>query len=440
MNRRKFLSLAAAAALPAALSAQSSRFYGVEKRGDKWTIVAPGGRPVYLRGLNHFGDGTYMPLNLEKRYGSKEAWRRSLKQRSLDWGFNYLPPSIGPSESTDRVAPPIRTDTGGRRWQTPIHRTPEWPAADFADLDFPFTAFLEYPRQYMAGKGMPDVFSQDFRDAVDKRCREFCAPLKDNPNLIGYHFTHNPPWHSTNNSFDQWIADHTAPGSAGLERWTLLMRQIYGTADRWRRTYGYPIDSFDEIAEIEAPLRGYVSKANELRDKIAFMERICDEWYRVYSGAVRKYDPNHLILGDRNTIHLSPLADYAIHIMGRYVDVLSINVMGPADTFYEVMEQVTRHWDGPIHMADTGAGVIGDWAKAGYQTRDTAELDGLYESYMRAGLEHPQLVGFGWCGYYETPSSRSGIVDSRDDEPLAERVPLMKRWNQWMESEHSARF
>ena len=42
--------------------------------------------------------------------------------------------------------------------------------------------------------------------------------------------------------------------------------------------------------------------------------------------------------------------------MGRYVDVVSVNVMGPARTFYGELEQVTRHWDGPILLADTGAG------------------------------------------------------------------------------------
>ena len=52
---------------------------------------------------------------------------------------------------------------------------------------------------------------------------------------------------------------------------------------------------------------------------------------------------------------------------------------------------------------------------------------------MEVGVTHPQLIGFGWCGYYETPSSRSGLVDSRNDEPLTERVAVMKKWNGWME-------
>ena len=58
---------------------------------------------------------------------------------------------------------------------------------------------------------------------------------------------------------------------------------------------------------------------------------------------------------------------------------------------------------------------------------------------MEAGLEHPQLVGFGWCGYYETPSSRSGLVDSRTDEPLADRLEVVRKWNGWMEEAYGER-
>lgn len=446
MLRRDFLcSLAAAATVGRTrLSAEGRgdpRFFHIDRVADKWVLRAPDGRPLYLRGLNHYGDGTYMPLNLRERYGSVEAWRGSLIERHREWGFNYLAPSIGPSETTDEVKPPVRTDSGGRAWQVDIRRTPEWSAEEFAALDYPFTAFLEYPRQYMAGKGMPDVFSQRFRDEVDQRCREFCAPLRENKNLIGYHFTQNPPWHSTNASFDQWIADNTLPGSAGLDRWILLMKQIYGSVERWRETYAVPIRSFDEIKGLTAPLRGYISKKNELRDKVAFMERMCEEWYRVYTSAVRKHDPNHLILGDRNTSHLSPLPGYAVRIMGRYVDVISINVMGDSDIFYEIMQQTTLHWDGPMHLADTGAGVYDPekWTKAGFMTRDIAEFEDLYSSFMTAGLEHPQLIGFGWCGYYETPTSRSGVVDSRNDEPIPKRVEVMSKWNRWMEKEFAAR-
>jgi hypothetical protein len=132
-------------------------FYRVAQVGDKWTFLTTNNKPLYLRGLSHYGDGTYMPLNREEKYGTVEVWRKSVRDRHAQWGFNYLPPSIGPSEPTDEVKPPIHNKFGGTQWQVDIRRTLEWPAEHFAALDYPFTAFLEVPRQYMAGLNLPDV-------------------------------------------------------------------------------------------------------------------------------------------------------------------------------------------------------------------------------------------------------------------------------------------
>ena len=451
IGRRRFLTSVGAAAVglacpgwtsqvntggrPAKGDYEATGFFRVEEVGGKWVVFDPDGRPVYLRGLNHYGDGTHMPHNLEGRHGTAEAWRTSVRERHRAWGFNYLPPSVGPSESTPFALPPVPTETGGRRWKEPvaIHRTPEWEAEHYAALEFPFAPFMDVPKQYMSGTDLPDVFSDAFREQIDQRARELAGPLAESPHLVGYHFVHNPPWDATNPAFDFWIANIVA-GEAGRREWTSLMHQIYGTVERWREVYGMPISSFEEIMGLRSPLRGYVSEQRARRDRIAFMERVCERWYQVFTEAIRRYDRDHLILGDRNTIHLSPLPDYAVRIMARYVDVVSVNVMGPAETFYGVLEQVTRHYDGPILLADTGAGIYdGVWAKSVYQARDLEEFDALYASYMEAGLEHPQLVGFGWCGYYETPSSRSGLVDARTDEPLGERIAVMEKWNAWME-------
>ena len=411
-------------------------FYRVAELKGKWTFLTPDDQPLYLRGLNHYGDGSHMPLNLAKKYGTVEAWRRSVRDRHDKWGFNFLPPSVGPSEPTDEVKPPVHNKFGGVRWQGDIRRTPEWPAEHFAELDYPFTAFLEVPRQYMAGLGLPDVFSRDFREMVDKRCREFVEPLKDNPNLIGYHYCQNPPWNPAIESFDFWLASITN-GRDGKRAWAALMRRTYGSIEHWRDTYGLPLKSFQEVAGMQFPLRAYVNDSEGEKDKLAFMARGCEEYYKGYHDTIRKYDENHLILGDRNTLHLHSLPAYAIYRMKPYIDVLSINIMGPASTQFPVLQQVTRHWDGPILLGDTGAGVLHlDWPKSTYMCQDWDEFDRLYQSYMTSGIHHPQLVGFAWCGYYETPTSRSGLVDSRNDEPLPEMLSIMRKWNQWMEENY----
>lgn len=408
----------------------SKQFFTAKNISGKWHIIDPNGKPFFLRGVNHYGDFTHMPW-VRERYSSSAAWRASIRDRVREWGFNYLPPSIGPSA----IDP--KTIKGERTRSKLITRTPEWPPAHYAELDFPFTIFLEYPRQYMAGANLPDVFSEDFAQAVDKRCREVCLPLKDNRNLIGYHFCHNPPWHPRVKSFDLWIESCVKPGSAGRAVWSDLMRRIYGTVERWRETYGVPIERWSDIEELENPLRGYISQRRLLADKEAFMRLICERWYRTYHDAIRKHDSNHLIFGDRNTLHLQPLPAYAISIMSKYVDVLSVNVMGPRPMIYGVLEDATRNWDGPIHLADTGACIFSlGTNRSGYQAKDLAEFEAVYSGLVKMGVEHPQIVGLGWCGFYETPppGARGGIVDVRTGDPLRERLEVIQRWNSWMDA------
>ena len=433
------LLLAAWLALVSAVPAAEG-FFRVEQRNGKWFVIDPAGKPFHMRGCNHYSNGTLMPWNLKERYANDPTkWEAELLNRHRDWGFTFLAPSIGPVA----VDPATVSDAKGKRKLAT--GAPGWTAEEYIRADFPFTPLLGVPREYMSGEGLGDVWGDKFISAVDERCRELVAPLKDNKLLIGYHLSHNPPWNARAKSFDLWIKDCTRPGTPGLKVWVQLMQRIYGTIDRWREVYGVPIKQWSDIEKLNDPLRGYISAGKQLEDMDAFMALICEQWYRVYHDTIRKYDPNHLILGDRNTLHLQPpMQPWAIRIMRRYVDVLSVNVMGPPDTVYGLLEMATRHWDGPILLADTGAGVYeGEPAKAGYRAKDLVEFEACYRGLMEMSLNHPQIIGFGWCGWYETPdghpSRRSGLVDCRNDEPLPERLAIVKKWNAWMAREFETR-
>ena len=391
-----------------------------------WALRTPAGEPFLMRGVNHYGDGSGMPWNLAGRYGDRAAWRRSVRDRHREWGFNYLPPSVGPTALNPA------TVAGPRTAGNLITRTPEWPPERFAELEFPFTIMLAYPRQYMSGPGLPDVFSAEFEEGLNEVCARVCRPLADNPHLIGYHLSHNPPWHPRAASFDRWIDDITGPDTAGRRAWVRLMRRVYGTLDRWRAVYGIPVKSWAEIETLDDPLNGYIDARKHLRDREAFMARVCEKWYAAHHAAIRRHDPHHLILGDRNTLHLQPLPAYAIRTMKPHVDVLSVNAMGPKAVQLGLLEDVTRHWDGPILIADGGAGVYhGEPRKSGWASRDLPEYEAVFAGQVELAIDHPQVIGFAWCGFYETPhpGGRGGLVDAATGDPLPERVAVVKEWN-----------
>jgi hypothetical protein len=416
-------------------NAQTKGFFNIQKIDDKWHIVDFDGNIFHMRGCNHYGNGDFMPWNINERYGSKHEWRKSVRDNHVRYGFTYLPPSIGPSGID-----PVTLGEKQNLRSNLVTRTPEWTANDFMELNYPFTPFLEVPGQNVIGNQnkIPDVFSDEFINMVDQKCREFVSPLKDNKNLIGYHFTHNPPWNINALGAEIWINSIIKPNSAALKEWIKLMQQIYGTTERWRETYGIPVKDWSEIEKIDNPLRGYVNGEKLRRDKEAFLKRICEQWYKVYHDAIRKYDKNHLILGDRNTLHLQvPPSPWAFSIMSKYIDVLSVNVMGPPNTILSVLEAATRNWDGPILLSDTGAGIYCcEPPKSAYQTANINEFEIVYSGLIQLSIEHPQIVGFGWCGYYDIPQpiGRSGLFDVKNDEPVVEIIDIVQKWNSIIEA------
>ena len=416
--------------IAAALLAGPPGVFHLTEDDGVWSLRTPAGEPFLMRGVNHFGDGTDMPWNRADRYGDPAAWRAALPGRLREWGFNYVPPSTGPT-----AVNPAKFEGEAKRGPL-VRRADEWPPERFAALDMPFTIMIGYPKQYMSGPDLPDVFSEEFAAGVDAACKRVCEPLRVESDLIGYHLSHNPPWHPRTKSFDPWIAAITKPDTAGRRAWVSLMRRIYGTLDRWRAVYGIPVDSWEEIETLDDPLNGYINTRKHLRDREAFMVRVCAKWYGTYHAAIRRYDDRHLIFGDRNTLHLQPLPAYAIAAMRPYVDVLSVNVMGPKAVQLELLEDVTRHWDGPVLIADGGAGVYaGEPRKSGWAARDLAEYEAVYAGQVELARDHPQVVGFAWCGFYETPSpaprahGRGGLVDVRTGDPLPGRLDAVKEWN-----------
>ena len=185
-----------------AIKRDATGFFRVEQRAGKWLMIDPDGKPFHLRGCNHYGTGS-------------AEWRQSLRDRHREWGFTYLPPSVG------------GVDHGAEAKARRVSISPEWPAADFAALEYPFAAFLAagmkrtgaggwdpFNFQALKSADMPDVFATEFASAVDERCREFVAPLRENRWLIGYHFCHNPPWNMDVPTAEEWITACTRSGSA----------------------------------------------------------------------------------------------------------------------------------------------------------------------------------------------------------------------------------
>jgi hypothetical protein len=137
------------------------------------------------------------------------------------------------------------------------------------------------------------------------------------------------------------------------------------------------------------------------QDLFAMAER----YYRVTREAIGRYDPNHLILGDRYEAN-APLPDEVLRAAVPYVDVLSFQYFRDAATVARRFQEFHALTGKPILLAD--ACVPG-------RDVDATEENSLYPGMLRTLRELPCCVGWHYCGAYLKNRSRgAGFLDENE--------------------------
>jgi hypothetical protein len=257
--------------------------------------------------------------------------------------------------------------------------------------------------------------------------------------LIGYHFTHNPPWSYLNLSWRDlttWVNPIVnVPNSPARRKWVELMRRLYGTIDRYKLVY-LPLRNWEELLTVDRPMHGVSSFPTVRQDQIAFIREVGKEWYRVWHESIRRYDPNHIIFGDRNSIHFTLLPTYILDVMYPYVDALCVNMMGTAEQMMRNLREILMYWDKPIFPADTGLRAWdGRTEKSGGKVASFEAVGEGYWDHLRLGAAHPQIIGIAWCSYWETTVHHSGVRDAATGEVNRAIVDRMRAANQWVQAE-----
>ena len=354
-------------------------FFTVGQKDGRWSFVDPSGQPFISLALNHLDDTDLRyPHNREifaERYGSKKAWidrgvvpdLKQLEFNTIGWTQQYISGDWG--KALDWFGDPI--DLG--------HSYP-WSNDELSNAGMPYVVQLRV-QEMEDWNGHPnfrDVYSPDFAKYVDWLARRMCADHADNPNLLGYFLVDIPAWipHAAGRFF---------PGFEGLS-----------TAEHDRRLYD-----------------------------------VASKYYDTVVSAIRRYDSNHLILGDRyNGNKGIPTA--ALRAMTDYVDVFSVQYFNtPTPEGREEMIRSLGEWHEltgkPVVIAD-----IGNWCATEMNPHRTnalttqAERGEDYAQTLAAAVEQPWLIGWHWCSYIENLGRGWGVKDPYDQfyPEFSDRITL----------------
>ena len=363
---------------------KASGFFRTDKIGNRWVLVDPHGHPFYSAGMDivdvanpSFATGvsgrqflfeelppagpawlkpnsvvSFYAANLIRRDGGdwKEKGNQRMALRLRNWGFNTI------GNWSDR-------DFAGRSGMPYVLPIDGWYTKKI--FDYPY--------------GLPDIFSDEFKRNVDEAARAQATPLKNDPNLIGWFLDNEPSW-----------------------------AQDFELKKSWADT----VLNDPEPSATKTKLQALIAAdpKNAASVKQSFLYECMKAYLETVTAAVRKYDPNHLILGVRFAGKPGP---QWIKLSSMF-DVLSVNVY--SDTFAPDFKTIQAYSEGsgrPVLIGEFTAATPGRGLQGmfygSFKVANHAERGVAYRYFVENSVANPYIVGTHWFQLVDdAPTGRPG--------------------------------
>ncbi|MDP0491190.1 MAG: hypothetical protein Q7Q71_09105 [Verrucomicrobiota bacterium JB023] len=377
---------------------EPSGFFRTDFREGRWWLLDPEGHPFVSRGMVSVKTIRTQGARqaLKSQFGSEEEWAGETLTLLKENGFNTLGPwcdELVLEVMKEGTAPKLAYT---RRWN--------------------FMATYGKKRggtyQKAGHRGYPGdcpfIFDPGFAQFCDEHARQLAAE-KDDPWLLG-HFTDNElPWHIE--MLDRYLAlPADDPGHQAARAW---MKR-------------------------EKRARPFTPE-----DRAAFVGYAAETYFRIVCSAIKKHDPNHLVLGSRfhgSALRIPELFEAA----GRHLDVVSVNyyhAWTPEQQRLETWSSAARR---PILITEWYAKAVdsglGNRSGAGWLVKSQEDRARFYQNYTLGLLESRVCVGWHWFRYSDNDPAQKGVDPSNLDankgivsnryEPYQPLVDGMKEINE----------
>lgn len=275
-------------------------FISVKQIEGRWYLVDGEGNPFISRGVNHVnfqGDHDVLTdidvygQTVKEKYKTKEKWAEATVEQMRELGFN----SIGAWSSFDVLKDKI------------------------------YFIKIVYMARSKWDMIVDDFFSEGFRKNAEKVARYEIVQkdFANNKNLIGYCLDNEMHWGVDNKVFKTTAVlymqmDGDAPGKRAVV--DFLRKEYNDDLNLFNRHWRVKLSSWEEVYT-HTDYKGTTPAGKKMEDKVLYF--IADQYYKVSTEIIRKYDKNHLILGNRFISIVTPKP--VIEAAAKYVDVITVN-------------------------------------------------------------------------------------------------------------------
>ena len=228
-------------------------------------------------------------------------------------------------------------------------------------MNRPYIVMASVPRGTNMFLGMPDVYSGGFAKSAEQTAVAICAPRKNDPLVVGYFIGNEPPWAGRESEVVELILK-------GPETATQLK------------------------------LKEYLQKGDTPERRTNFVFTAFEKQLEIVCGAIRRQDPNHMILGTR----FGGDVPDAMFEAARIFDVCSINVYEYEPT--KQLERAYRISGRPVLIGEFHFGVPANGLGAGLvQTMNQVERAKGYRYYVEQAAALPGFLGAHWFAWGDEP-------------------------------------
>lgn len=348
---------------------------------------------------------SFQIANWIRKYGkpySFEEWTGQMVERLRAWGFN-----------------------SGGAFSANTHTMRELHFPTVSGLPNGKAQGVVYLPDRVGAAEVIDPFAPGIEEALDKAFAGPVGARASDPLLIGYflgneqHFENLP----------KMVPGYAASKVAAKAKLVEMLRAKYGDIARFNAAW-QPAKAFAGFSEAgEEPL--FVRTDAAAADMRAFLQLYMETYYSLVRRVVKKYDPNHMLIGSRLTPHTAANED-VVRISGKYLDVISVNYYT-----YDIQKDFLKKihdWSGgrPILLSEWYYSSTEQGLGAGKEVRDQNERGLGYRNYIEQSAATGFVVGSQWFIYtdqaitgrffsgFNGEGNNTGFVDVTDRpyEPL----------------------
>jgi len=387
-----------------------------------WWFISPQGNPDFLntvttvqptiRGRDPHGPD-FVSRDFDERDPSPAAldhWASTTVQRVRDAGFK----GIG-------------------AWSNPM----------LHNYDVPMTQDLNLSSWTYGGS--PLIFSPSWSATIENAIKTQVTPLRENRHLVGYYLDNEMNWDDQaagpRNYFDG------LPGNDPNRQQVLgAIRKVWTSIDAFNSDWHTQLADWNAIDALralpQAPADAY---ERLLRPWISY---VAETYFRTTTTLLRKYDPNHLVLGIR---YRGNAPREVIRASRGYTDAQSLNYyVSDARLDADTFKMISTESDQPIIISEYSFhaldGRSGNRNTAGFdaQVLDQKARGDAYRAFTTRLARVPYVIGADWFQWMDEPPSgrrndgedaNFGVVDI-DDKPYEQLVESIRATTTQVNSLH----